>query len=487
MASTDTAAGVAGPGPRTVLPEFPEALHWVNCREAPRLFDLRGCVVLLVFWNAASISSMNLLADLRALARRRPGEFVLLTVHTPRYASQQSDAAVLQALQRCRVHAPVANDHEWQAWLACSITAWPTVLLIDADGTLAARFVGEGQAAGIEAAIAQVQEGLPPVHARVQDDFLEATQPRATGPLAFPACALATETRLYVSDAGHHRVLECLHGGQVLRQFGSGTAGNWDGHIAASGFQSPQGLALGNGCLYVADAGNHGVRRVHLETGEVDTVLGTGAAAVGGIDGAPGQGLRVAVNAPHAVAVDGEVLYVAATGQHQLLRVNLPAQQVAVLAGDGRMDVRDGIGAESSLAAPAALAQVAGQLLVADAGGNAIRRLRLADLAVGTLAGAGPWEPGRLDGSGRDARLAWPAGLAVDGERVYVADTCNDRLCVLDPFSGALRTLAVDGELHAPSGLSFAAGRLWVANRAAHAILAIDPASGGCESVAVAE
>jgi NHL repeat len=473
-------------GTREVLPELPEALHWVNRRGPPRLFDLRGRIVLVVFWNATSVSSANLLSELRQLERRHPDEFVLLGVHTPRYASQQPDAAVLNALRRARFSAPAANDRDWLAWMLYSISAWPTTLLIDQDGGLAARFVGEGRIAEIEDSLSRLQDGLPSQRRRPAVDLLEGTFTEIAGPLAFPAHALATDSRLFVSDTGHHRILECSHDGRVLRQFGSGTPGNWDGQSAACGFQSPQGLALGQDVLYVADTGNHCVRRIRFDTGEVDTVLGTGRPAYGDVE-AQGSGLRVAINAPRAVAVDDDVLYIAATGQNQILRVDLRAQRAMTLAGDGRSDVRDGIGGQASLSQPGGLLSMSGQLLVADSGGNAIRRLRFADLALTTLVGSSPWEPGRLDGTGRKVRLAYPCGLAGAENRVYVADTCNDRLCVLDPYSGELATLQCDRPLHEPQGLSFAAGSLWVADRDDHAILRVDPERGTCERVKLDE
>lgn len=471
---------------REPLPEFPEALDWVNIRGRLRLSELRGNVVLVVFWNSASVACNNLLAELRRLEKKHPGEFVLLAVHTPRYAARQPDAVVLKGMQRNRLRAPVANDREWLAWTLYAIPAWPTTLLIDADGGLAARFVGEGRGAEIEDAVTQLQEGLPPAHMRKPLDLPEGIRVDAARALACPAHVLATDTRLFVSDTGHHRILECSHDGRVLRQFGSGTPGNWDGQSSACGFQAPQGLALAPDALYVADTGNHCVRRIRFETGEVDTVLGSGRPAYGDVK-AQGSGLRVAVNAPRSVVADGDVLYVAAAGQNQILRVDLRAQRVATLAGDGRNDVRDGIGGQASLAQPAALVQLPGQLLVADAGGNAIRRLRLADLALTTLAGSSPWEPGRQDGTGRKARFAYPCGLAAADNRVYVADTCNDRLCVLDPYSGELTTLQFDYPLHEPQGLSFAAGALWVADRNADAVLRVDPERGTCERVAVGE
>lgn len=489
MITGDIAFDAAHPGSRPALPEFPGSVRWVNRRARLRLADWRGRIVLVLFWNGASVSSQNMLGELRLLEKKLPGTFVPVCVHTPRYASQQSDATVLKAAHRNRLRAPVANDHEWQAWKQFAIPAWPTTLLIDANGGLAARLVGEGRSQEIEDAIVQLRDEM---HAEGPalplSSPAQARDARAepASPLAFPAHALATRTRLFVSDSGHHRILECSHDGRVLRQFGSGTPGNWDGQLAACGLQLPQGLAIDKDVLYVADAGNHSVRRIRLDAGEVETVLGGGRPAYANVE-EQGGGLRAAINAPHALAADGEMLYVAAAGQHQILRVDLRHQHVDTIAGDGRSDVRDGIGGQSSLSQPMALASMPGQLLVADAGGNAIRRLRFADLALTTLAGASPWEPGSRDGAGRKARFAYPSGIAIAESRVYVADTCNDSLRVLDPYSGEVATVQFDYPLHEPQGLSFAAGSLWVADRNDHAILRIDPEQGTCERVAVDE
>ncbi len=465
-----------GSGTRPDVPELPASLHWVNVRAPARLADLRGRVTLLFFWNGECIDCANLLAELRQLERRHPGVLALLGVHTPRYPSQQSDEAVLKAAHRHRLRVPVANDAHWLAWRQFGITAWPSTLLIDAAGRLAARLVGAGRSAELDEAIALLREEPAAAESAVEPRPLRELRPEPRTPLAFPAHALATASRLYVSDSGHHRVLECTHDGRVLRQFGSGTAGNWDGQLAGSGLNTPHGLALSGDLLYVADTGNHCVRRIRLDSGDVDTVLGTGRR--GRHDPEAGvAGTRFAIDSPRAIAVDGEALYVAATGQHQILRADLGRHEVAVVAGSGRSGVRDGIGGQSRLAQPSALALLPGQLLIADAGGNAIRRLRLSDLALTTLAGGSPWEFGDRDGQGMNARFACPSGLAAGETQIYVADTLNHRLRTLNPFSGETGTLTIDRELHAPQGLSFAAGMLWIADRDDHAILRVDPAT----------
>ena len=471
---------------RPTVADFPHALSWVNRSGRVRLADWRGRIVLVLFWNSASASSLNLLSELRQLERRLPGAFVSACVHTPRYPLQQSDATVLKAAHRHRLRMAVANDQEWRAWKQFAIGAWPTTLLVDPEGGLAARLVGEGRCQEIEDAIVQLRDEQVLQGSAAPPDALGETRAEPGGPLAFPAHALATETRLFVSDTGHHRILECSHDGRVLRQFGSGTPGSWDGQLAACGLQMPQGLAVDRHALYVADAGNHCVRRIRLDTGDVETVLGSGRPGYANVE-EQGGGLRASINAPHAVAASGDVLYVAATGQHQILRADLRHQRVETLAGDGRSDVRDGIGGQSSLSQPMALATISGQLLIADAGGNAIRRLRFADLAMTTLAGSSPWAPGNRDGVGDKARFAYPCGMAASENRVYVADTMNDRVCVLDPYSGEVATLRFEHPLQEPQGLSFAAGSLWVADRNGHAILRVDPDRGTCERVPVDE
>lgn len=471
---------------RQLAPEFPSQLEWINTRESFSLAGLRRRVVLLYFWSHDNVHCINLLAGLRQLENKYHDGLTILGVHTPKYPAQQSDDAILKAVNRNYVRHPVANDAHWRVWQQYGIEAWPSVVLIDCEGHIAGRFVGEAALRRVDDAVASLLEDAATRDLRNYSPARSAfrTEPRMA--LRFPAHALATADRLYVTDTGHNRVLECTHQGRVLRQFGSGNAGYWDGRLADAGFNAPQGLAISSDVLYVADTGNHCVRRIRLLRGEVETVLGNGLPGYKTPNDCP-PGQRMAISAPVAIALSGDRIYVAVSGQHQIWRIDLHTNGIDVLAGSGRCGVRDGNGAECRLAQPSALAMLPGMLVIADAAGNAIRHLRLSDFVLGTLAGGGPYAYGSEDGVGTLARFAHPLGLAADGATIYVADTLNNRLRTIQSRGGEVGTLQVEWRFHEPQGISFAAGALWVADRNAHEILRVDVEQGTCTRIPVGE
>lgn len=467
-------------------PEFPSPLEWVNTREPRTLVALRRRVVLLYFWSYDCVHCINLQAGLRQLENKYHDGLTILGLHTPKYPAQQSDDAVLKAVNRNYVRHPVANDAHWRAWQQYGVEAWPTVLLIDCEGHVAGRFVGEGALRRVDDAVAALLEDAATRDLRNYASARAAfrTEPRMA--LRFPAHALATADKLYITDTGHNRILECTHQGRVLRQFGSGNAGYWDGRLADAGFNAPQGLAISSDTLYVADTGNHCVRRIRLLRGEVETLLGNGLPGHQTPQDCP-PGQRIAISAPTAIALSGDRIYVAVSGQHQIWRIDLHTRGIDVLAGNGRCGVRDGTGSECRLAQPSALTMLPGSLIIADAAGNAIRQLRLSDFALSTLAGGGAYASGDDDGVGTQARFAHPLGLAADGATIYVADTLNHRLRTIQSRSGEVSTLPVEWRFHEPQGISFAAGALWIADRNAHEILRVDVERGDGERIPVGE
>jgi DNA-binding beta-propeller fold protein YncE len=242
---------------------------------------------------------------------------------------------------------------------------------------------------------------------------------------------------------------------------GSGIDGLADGSAADAQFSDPFAVAIGpDGATYVADGGDsNSIRRISVD-GFVSTVGG-------GQEGfRDGIGAMARLNTPSGIAVDGDgTIYVADTGNHAIRRIT-PFGRVGTLAGNGRPGWRDGYGRGAQFDGPMGLALEPRGLLVADAYNDRIRLVTRAGF-VTTLAGRGG--PGLQDGLALEAAFDTPTGIAAANGDVYVADTGNDVVRRIDT-SGIVTTLGASGGavvgLSRPTGIAVAAdGRAYVSDR----------------------
>ena len=237
--------------------------------------------------------------------------------------------------------------------------------------------------------------------------------------------------------------------------------------------------------LYVADTGNHLVRRVDLARQLVDTVAGTGAQARE--FNIPGTGRAVPLNSPWDLYGHGPYLYIAMAGMHQVWRLALDTSYVAPFAGSGKEDLIDDLLSEAALGQPSGLSGDGQHLYIADSEVNALRTATLdARGTLTTLAGGGLFVFGDGDGVGSTARLQHPLGVAYADGMLYVADTYNHKIKRFDLHSGQLHTLAGTGvpgqrdgavsqaQFYEPGGVSVGAGRLYVADTNNHQVRVID-------------
>ncbi len=469
---------------RTLAPELPKGLPWLNA-PVGSLHEQRGKIVALAFVNPASAWCGQRLTELAALQSRYLGRLQTLVVSVPRFDSERAPQAALKRLRRFGVRFPILHDADWQAWQLYEVNAWPTVLLIDGEGQICHRVVG-GEGGELERLVSALCDALP---APLDDDLHSAREsnPEPRLPLLFPTAVVATAERLFVADSGHHRILECTHGGRVIRQFG-GAADFVDGEAGQAAFRNPQGLALVRESLYVADTGNHALRRISLPTSMVDTLCGNGRA--GELqDGIVDNPRDASLNQPVAVAEVNNQLYLAMAGDNRIWSYGLGNRELRARAGSGQLEQRDGRGPLAAFAQPSALAAVHQMLYVCEAVGSAIRTLQLTNDTVQTVIGKGPWEFGNQDGPREQALLQGPQGIALspDSPQMWIADTGNGSLRSLRLGGGELKTVELPRSLHGPTGLCVAAGAVWIAETDAHAIVRYDIASGELSHVPIEE
>ena len=251
--------------------------------------------------------------------------------------------------------------------------------------------------------------------------------------------AVDPEGYIYVADYGSNTIRKITPAGAVTTVAGlAGMSGSADGVGAIARFYNPQGVAVDQDRnVYVADAGNHTIRKI-TPAGAVSTLAGQ-AGAYGSTDG-PGATARFAL--PRDVATDNSGDVYVADASNSTIRKITPAGVVSTLAGSpGVRGSADGIGSAARFNNPQGICvdRASGVLYVADTGSRKIRRINAAG-DVSTFAGSG--DGGYADGPPGAAQFSYPTGVAVDaGGNAYVADYYNNLIRKV-AASGTVSTLA---------------------------------------------
>ena len=468
-----------------------EGLTWFNVPRPLSLRDLRGRIVILDFWTYCCINCVQALPTLRRIEEAFPREVAVIGVHSPKFAAERDPGAVACAIRRYDIRHPVAHDPYMTLWDEYAVRAWPTLVVIGPDGKVIGQLAGEPDPDLMVQGIGDLIDNLGGICALVPGELPLTLEAPAPGPLSFPGKVKplpGAERRWAVADGGHHRIVVCESDGRVLARYGTGLPGMDDGPAERASFTSPQGLACTADAIYVADTGNHLVRRIDLHSGLVTTIAGLGFRGLPVCEG--GRADAVALASPWDLEAAGDTLFIANAGTHQLLTLDLSAGCIAALAGTGGENIHDGPARRALLAQPSglALAPNGGALYFADSETSAVRKVVLTGTQpeVRTLVGRGLFDFGLADGCLAEARMQHPLGVTVmpDG-RIAVPDSYNHAVRLIDEAAGTvetvkLGTLRCEGSacrrpLAEPAGI-WAAGadRLLVSDTNNHRVVDVD-------------
>jgi thiol-disulfide isomerase/thioredoxin len=471
---------------RVRAPEISGGRGWLNTDKPLSLAALKGKVVLLDFWTYGCINCIHIIPDLKKLEEKYARQLVVIGVHSAKFENEKLTENIRRIILRYEIEHPVYNDAEFKVWESYGIRAWPTQILIDPAGYVIGSFSGEGNYDVIDQAIEKTVAEFRK-RGELNEEPLKLSLERAKVgdlPLAFPGklIADAKTDRLFIADSNHNRIVITRLDGALVATIGTGTPGAADGAYDKASFFRPQGMALDGDALYVADTENHLLRRVDLKARTVQTVAGTGKQSHEYFETGPAR--NVALNSPWDLQLVGRTLYIAMAGPHQIWKLDLDKAEVSTYAGSGREARQDGPLLEAGFAQPSGLATDGKRLFVADSEANIVRAIDFASGVVITLAGGDLFDFGDVDGSGNDVRLQHPLGLLTFGDKVLIADTYNHKIKQLDPETQTVTTLFGAGgpgqndgsapSFYEPGGLSVASDKLYIADTNNHAIRVVD-------------
>jgi len=257
---------------------------------------------------------------------------------------------------------------------------------------------------------------------------------------------------MYIADELNHRIRRVTPGGVITTFAGNGTAGfSGDGVLAPNAqLNQPEDvLADASGNIYIADSGNHRIRKIS-PGGTISTIAGTGTF---GFNGDNQAAVNAQLNRPVSIALDASGnLYIADASNHRVRKMTTSGT-ITTVAGNGVQGYSGNGGSATSarLRFPVGIAlDSANNLYIADAGNHVVREVTAGGIifnAAGNGTGAGT-DTGGFSGDGGaavSARLNTPEDVVVDSAgTLFIADTANYRIRKVTS-NGTISTVAGTG------------------------------------------
>jgi hypothetical protein len=270
---------------------------------------------------------------------------------------------------------------------------------------------------------------------------------------------------LYVADFGNHAIRRITREGVVTTFAGSttGQSGCLNGTGTAARFNGPFDLALVGTSLYVTDSGNHIIRRITVPGGVVTTLTGLS----GDPGGTDGNRTVARFNSPAGITSSGTTLYIADRGNHSIRSSTTSTSPMvntyagaSGMAGDNATSTAPISRANARFNFPTGITGITGSttLYVTDAGNHMVRKITNSEVTV--LAGSAGVQGG-FNGIASQSRFRTPVGIVTDTrQNVYVTDSnhvirkINEPAQALEPTREVINFAGFPGQTGSTNGVT---------------------------------
>ena len=253
-----------------------------------------------------------------------------------------------------------------------------------------------------------------------------------------PVAITTDEDFLYITDGSAIRKIHklSLEVSTIVGVYDS-VGSNLDGDRSQGLLDSPQGITVLGNFLYLTDTQNT-IRKVNILSGEISTIAGN--AGVSGFN--DGVGSNATFNDPRGITTDGVNLYIADSGNHMIRKLNLSTRMVITVAGTNLSGNVNGSGSNARFNFPLGISTDGTYLYVTDSGNHNIRKISISSGEVSTFSGPTTSSSGSIDGTGQIARFNTPYHITADASHLYVADFGNCTIRKISKSTASVTTIA---------------------------------------------
>jgi trimeric autotransporter adhesin len=271
--------------------------------------------------------------------------------------------------------------------------------------------------------------------------------PATAATLAAPGCILGdTLGNLYVTSNINPVIRKINAAGIISTIAGTGTfgfSGDGGNALAAQLANAPLVFFDTLGNLLIADANNSRIRRITTAGNVITTIAGAGANPTG--DG--GLSTAAGLNNPNGIFFDKANNYYITERKSSIRKVNTATGIITTIAGNGTAgfsgDGGPAVNAQLNIPAFSCM-DTAGNILIADAGNNRIRKIDTATGIITTIAGTGNNNFSGDGGPALNADITGLFGICTDAaNNIYLAG--GNRLRKIDAVTGIITTIAGNG------------------------------------------
>ena len=402
-----------------------ESSNWLNHVPLSKK-DLEGKIILLDFFTYCCVNCLNVLPDVKALEKEFTNELIVIGIHSGKHKHEKSEDSIRQALLRYKIEHIVINDADMRLWDAFGIKAWPSLVLIDTKGYIHSNYQGEGHFQALRKDIKSLRSQTT-LKTFTPTPIIN-KQPK--GLLHFPQKIHTSKDLIFISH--FDEVLVCSLEGEVLHK--------------VSDLQEPQGMVFVNNKLYIALREGNCVIEVSEDFCTQNVFL---------------QNLRNTYD----LDSDGENLYIALAGAHQLKAYDLTTkEEVLVIGQENSESLHDASFSEAVLAQPTGISLLEDELWFVDSESSSLRCASFNEVHSHIY---------------NNDELQHPLDITVGqygdgcgGGRIFIADSYNNKVKVYNPETKEVTILLE--ELAEPCGIDKKACELYICNTNKHEIIIFD-------------